>query len=72
MISPVFEELSSNYENIAFHKVDVDEQAEIAEIAGIKSVRYTRHAAHYRTLIFYWWLYTDAYFHRFPERQEDR
>ncbi|KAI9934810.1 hypothetical protein ASPWEDRAFT_161658 [Aspergillus wentii DTO 134E9] len=40
MISPVFEKLSNeqDYSNVAFYKVDVDEQEEISQEVGIRSM----------------------------------
>jgi thioredoxin 1 len=39
VISPVFEKFAATYTDVAFYKVDTDDQPEISEEVGIRAVR---------------------------------
>lgn len=38
VVSPIFEKLSGEVENVRFYKVDVDEQEQIAQEVGIRAM----------------------------------
>lgn len=48
VISPIFEKLSdaSEFRDVSFYKVDVDEQPEITEEVGVRAVRRPRFLVH--------------------------
>lgn len=41
IISPVFENFSSQFSEVEFYKVDVDEQQDIAQEVGVRAVRFS-------------------------------
>lgn len=38
MVAPILEELSNEYENVDFYKVNTEEQVELAAVFGIRSI----------------------------------